>query len=67
MRHQRLIAPGEVVLRVAPQIAERRRQAVGTVLFGNAAQRPQGVLQAFGERRIALAAQDDGVSACRSR
>ena len=56
---QRLIALGQVGLLVDGQIAEGRRQAVGTVLAGGTAQPPQGVLQPFGQGREALAAEDD--------
>jgi hypothetical protein len=56
MGAQLLIAPGEVFLCIPVEVAERRRQAVAAVLFRHAAQRPQRVLQPFGERHEALAA-----------
>ena len=57
MGAQLLVAPGQVLLRLAIEVAERRRQAVAAMLFRHAAQRPQRVLQAFGERHEALAAE----------
>ena len=59
MAAQRLVTLGQVSLLVDGQIAERRRQAVGTVLAGGTAQPPQGVLQPFGQGREALPAEDD--------
>src|SRR6266571_1682238 len=59
MDAQLLVAPGEVLLCITIEIAERRRQAVAAVLFRHAAQRPQRVLQAFRERHEALAAEHD--------
>lgn len=55
---QRLMAPGRIGLPVDGQIAEGRRQAVGTVPAGGTAQPPQGVLRPFGQGREALAAED---------
>ncbi len=52
-----LVAPRKVIACGAIEIAERGRQAVAAVLFGHAAQRPQGVPQALGERQEALAAE----------
>src|SRR6266436_9640546 len=57
MGAQFLVAPRQVVLGVAIEVTERRRQAVAAVLFRHPAQRPQRVLQAFGERHEALAAE----------
>ena len=57
MGAQLLVAAGEVLLGVTIEIAERRRQAVAAVLFRHAAERPQRVLQAFGERHETLAAE----------
>jgi hypothetical protein len=54
-----LVAPGEVLLCLTIEIAERRRQTVAAVLFRHAAQRPQCVLQAFRQRHEALAAEHD--------
>ena len=59
MGAQLLVAPGEVLLGITIEIAERRRQAVAAVLLRYAAQRPQRVLQAFRERHKALAAEHD--------
>ena len=44
---------------IGVQVAERRGQAVAAVLARRATERPQGVLQALGERHVALPAQDD--------
>src|SRR5262245_7964082 len=57
--HELLIAAGEVLLLVAGQVAEGRREAVAAVLFGHGAERPQRVLQALGEGNEALPAEDD--------
>ena len=57
MGTQLLVAPGEVLLCLTIEVAERRRQAVAAVLFRHPAQRPQRVLQAFRERHEALAAE----------
>ena len=57
MGAQLLVAPRQVVLGLAIEVAERRRQAVAAVLLRHATQRPQCVLQAFGERHEALAAE----------
>src|SRR5262245_56592943 len=54
---QLLVAPGEVILGYAIEVAERRRQAVATVLLRDAAQRPQCVLEALGECHEAFAAE----------
>jgi hypothetical protein len=65
MGAQLLIAPGEVLLGITIEVAERRRQAVAAVLFRHAAQRPQRVLQAFRQRHEALAAEHN-MSAARA-
>ena len=57
MGAQLLVAPRQVLLGIAIEVAERRRQAVAAMLFRHAAQRPQRVLQAFGQRHEALAAE----------
>src|SRR5262245_10285332 len=57
--HELLIAAGEVLLLVAGQVAEGRREAVAAVLFGHGAERPQRVLQTLRERNEALPAEDD--------
>ena len=44
---------------VGAEIADRRRKAVASVLLGNPAQRPQGVLQPFRQRDKALATEHD--------
>ena len=48
---------GQVLRGIGVEIAERRRQAVAAVLARRAAQRPQRVLQALGQRHEALAAE----------
>jgi hypothetical protein len=50
MGAQLFVAPRQVFLRLAREIAERRRQAVAAMLLRDAAERPQCALQAFGER-----------------
>src|SRR5260370_25365537 len=68
MGAQFLVAPRQVVLGVAIEVTERRRQAVAAVLFRHPAQRPQRVLQAFRERHEALAADHDmGMREARER
>jgi hypothetical protein len=59
MPTQLLVAPRQVRLSIAIEIAECRRQAVASVLFRHATQRPQRVLQPFGKRHEALAAEYD--------
>ena len=49
----------QVRLRVAVEIAERRRQAVAPVQLGHPAERPERILQALRERDIALPAEHD--------
>src|SRR5947207_647891 len=56
---QLLIAPGEVLLGLTIEVAERCRQTVAAVLLRHPAQRPQRVLQAFRQRHEALAAEHD--------
>jgi hypothetical protein len=51
---QRLVALRQVLARLRVEIAERRQQAIGAVLLGHPAQRPQRVLQALGQRHEAL-------------
>ena len=57
MRAQRLVAPGQVLLGVLVEIAEGGRQAVGAMFARRAAQRPERVLHALGQRDEALAAE----------
>src|SRR5579864_9472898 len=57
MSAQFLVAPRQVFLHVAIDVAERRRQAVAAVLLRHPAQRPQRLLKAFGEGYEALAAK----------
>ena len=57
--HEALVALCQVLLGIAVEVAERRRQAVAAVLQWNPAERPQGILQALGQRREALAAKHD--------
>ena len=59
MAHQRLITLRQIILGVAVQIAERRRQAVATMLLRHAAKRPKSILQALGQRDETLAAEHD--------
>ena len=56
---QRLVASGQVLLGGLVEVAEGGREAVGAVLARGAAERPERVLQTFGERQEALAAQHD--------
>ena len=56
---QRLVTGGPVLLDLRCEVAERRRQAVGAVLGRHAAERPERVLQAGGERDEALALEHD--------
>jgi hypothetical protein len=56
---QRVVAPGQVLRRVAPEVAEGGRKAVAAVLARRAAERPEGALQALGQRDVALTAEHD--------
>ena len=56
---ERLVASGQVLLGSFIEVAEGGREAVGAVLAWGAAERPEGVLQALGERHEALAAEHD--------
>ena len=57
--HQRSVTLRQILPRVDPQIAERRRQAVAAMLARHAAERPQRVLQALGKSDEAFAAEHD--------
>ena len=57
VRQQPLVAPRQILPRVALQVPERRRQAVRPVLLRHSAQRPQRVLRPLGQRDKALPAQ----------
>jgi hypothetical protein len=57
MGAERLVARCQILLGVGAQIAEGGRQTVAAMLLGNAAERPQGILQTFGQRHKALAAE----------
>jgi hypothetical protein len=57
MGAQLLVASCEVLLGLTSEVVERRRQAVAAVLLRHPAQRPQRVLQPFGQRHEALAAE----------
>ena len=59
MAAQRVNAVGEVGLSRLFQILERSREAVGPVILWNAAKRPEGILQSFGQRHITLATEHD--------
>ncbi len=56
---QRVVAPGQVLGRVAVEIAEGGREAVAAVLARRPAERPQGVLQPAGQRDVAFAPEHD--------
>ena len=59
MEAQRVIAPGQILARVAVEVAERRREAVAAMLVRRTAQGPQRILQSFRQRHIAFAAEND--------
>ena len=59
MGAERLVALRQILLGVGVEIAEGRRETVAAMLLGNAAQRPQGVLQPFRQRDKAFAAEHD--------
>ena len=59
MAHQRRVALGDVFPRLGRKVAERRRQAVAAMLLRGAAERPERVLQAFGQGREAFTAEHD--------
>ena len=59
MRAERIVAPRQVLRRRLAEVAEGRREAVAAMLQRSAAERPEGILQALGERNVALAAQHD--------
>lgn len=54
-----LITARQVLACLPVQVAEGRRQAVAAMLVRGAAERPQGVLQAFRQGHEALAAEHD--------
>ena len=57
--HEALVALRQILLGFAVEIAERRRQTVAAMFEWNPAERPQGILQAIGQRRETLAAKHD--------
>src|SRR5665213_3185467 len=59
MAAQRLVARRQILLGVGAEIAERGREAVASVLLGDPAQRPQGVLQPFRKGYKTFAAEHD--------
>jgi len=59
MAHEPLIASRQILLSVAVQVAECRREAIAAMLARRAAKRSQRVLQALGQRDKALAAMHD--------
>ena len=59
MAAERLVACRQILLGVGAEIAERGREAVASVLLGNPAQRPQGVLQPFRQCDKTFAAEHD--------
>ena len=56
---ERLVACRQILFGVGAEIAERGREAVASVLLGNPAQRPQGVLQPFRQGYKTFAAEHD--------
>src|SRR6516165_4532906 len=52
-----LVASRQIHLGITIKVAESSRQAVAAMLFRHAAQRPQRILQTFGQRHEALAAE----------
>jgi len=54
-----LVPPGQFVPRIAVEITEVGRQAVGPILPRCAAERPQGILHPFGQCDEALATEHD--------
>jgi len=52
-----LVAERQILLGVGIEIAEGGRQAIAAMLLRNAAERPQRILQALGQRDEALAAE----------
>lgn len=59
MAAERLVACRQILFGVGAEIAERGREAVASVLLGNPAQRPQGVLQPFRQCDKTFAAEHD--------
>ncbi len=59
MAHQPLIALCQILLSVAVQVAECRREAIAAMLARHPAERPQRILQTLGQRDKALAAKHD--------
>jgi hypothetical protein len=59
MLHERVIAARQIMLGIAVQVAEGRRQAVAAMLVGNATQDPQGILQSLGKGHEAFTAEND--------
>src|ERR1700674_5509568 len=59
MAAERLVACRQIFFGVGAEIAERGRKAVASVLLGNAAQRPQGVLQPLRKCYKTFAAEHD--------
>jgi len=59
MAAERFIACRQILFGVGAEIAERGREAVASVLLGNPAQRPQGVLQSFRQCDKTFTAEHD--------
>src|SRR5216684_5098872 len=57
--HQRLIAQRQILLSVAVQVAECRRETIAAMLARRSPQHPQRILQTLGQRDKALAAEHD--------
>src|SRR6185312_5494196 len=56
---QSFVTRSEVFACVVVEIAEGGRETVAAMLAGSPTERPERVLQSFGERDIALATEDD--------
>jgi hypothetical protein len=59
MAHERLIAPRQILLSVALQVAGCRLEAIAAMLAWRAAKRPKRILQTLGQRDKALATEHD--------
>src|SRR5437763_5220831 len=57
--HEPLVAPRQIFLRIAVQVAECRRETVAAMLARRAAESPQRILQTLGKGHKALAAEHD--------
>ena len=57
MAHQRLIAQRQILLSFAVQVTECRRETIAAMLARHAPERPQRILQPFGQRDKAFTAE----------